>query len=115
MDALYYMSIIFREPWLILLVAAGTCAGVYVGAIPGLSGTIAVSLLVSFTFGWEQHIALAVMVGVYVGSVFGGSRSAILLNIPGAPAEVATCAPLVAGIARNFHSIDYLMLSLMGL
>ena len=146
------MAVFLREPWLIALVAAGTCAGVYVGAIPGLSGTMAVSLLVSFTFGWEQHSALAVMVGVYVGSVFGGSRSAILLNIPGAPAAVATaldgyalakqgrageamglatsqsvigtllgvlalatCAPLVAGIARNFHSIDYLMLSLMGL
>ena len=152
MEALSYMSVMFREPWLIALVAAGTCAGVYVGAIPGLSGTMAVSLLVSFTFGWEQHMALAVMVGVYVGSVFGGSRSAILLNIPGAPAAVATaldgyalakqgrageamglatsqsvigtllgvlalatCAPLVASIARNFHSIDYLMLSLMGL
>ena len=69
MSALYYMSVIFREPWLIALVAAGTCAGVYVGAIPGLSGTMAVSLLVSFTFGWEQHSALAVMVGVFVGSV----------------------------------------------
>ena len=77
MEALRYMSVIFTEPWLIALVAAGTCAGIYVGAIPGLSGTMAVSLLVSFTFGWEQHCALAVMVGVYVGSVFGGSRSAI--------------------------------------
>ena len=152
LEALSHMAVIFREPLLILYVAAGTCAGVYVGAIPGLSGTMAVSLLVSFTFGWEQHSALAVMVGVYVGSVFGGSRSAILLNIPGAPAAVATaldgyalakkgrageamglatsqsvigtllgvlalatCAPLVANIARNFHSIDYLMLSLMGL
>ena len=152
MEALSYMAVVFREPWLILLVAAGTCAGVYVGAIPGLSGTMAVSLLVSFTFGWETHSALAVMIGVFVGSVFGGSRSAILLNIPGAPAAVATsldgyqlakqgrageamglatsqsvigtllgvfalavCAPLVATLARNFHSVDYLMLSLMGL
>lgn len=152
MEALSYMAVVFREPWLILLVAAGTCAGVYVGAIPGLSGTMAVSLLVSFTFGWETHSALAVMIGVFVGSVFGGSRSAILLNIPGAPAAVATSldgyqlakqgrageamglatsqsvigtllgvfalvafAPAVAGLARNFHSVDYLMLSLMGL
>ena len=152
LEALSYMAVVFREPWLIALVAAGTCAGVYVGAIPGLSGTMAVSLLVSFTFGWETHSALAVMIGVFVGSVFGGSRSAILLNIPGAPAAVATaldgyalakkgrageamglatsqsvigtllgvlvlatCAPLVANLARNFHSIDYLILSLMGL
>lgn len=151
-EALSYLSIIFREPILLLMTALGTCAGVYVGAIPGLSGTMAVSLLVSFTFGWETHTALAVMIGVFVGAVFGGSRSAILLNIPGAPAAVATSldgyqlakqgrageamglattqsfigtllgvfvlcvfAPLVSKLALSFHSIDYLMLSLMGL
>ena len=68
MSALYYLSVIFREPLLILLVAAGTFAGVYVGAIPGLSGTMAVSLLVSFTYGWDTHSALAVMIGVFVGA-----------------------------------------------
>ncbi|MBR6208862.1 MAG: tripartite tricarboxylate transporter permease [Oscillospiraceae bacterium] len=152
MSVLYYLSVIFREPLLIALVAAGTCAGVYVGAIPGLSGTMAVSLLVSFTYGWSTHAALAVMIGVYVGAVFGGSRSAILLNIPGAPAAVATSldgyqlakkgrageamgmattqsvigtllgvvalavfAPAVAKLAMNFHSVDYLMLAIMGL
>ena len=90
MEALNYMLVMFREPLLILLVAIGTFVGIYIGAIPGLSGTMAVSLLVSFTFGWETHPALALMIGVFVGAVFGGSRSAILLNIPGAPAAVAT-------------------------
>lgn len=90
MEILNYLMIPLREPLLILLVAVGTCAGVYIGAIPGLSGTMAVSLLVSFTFGWETNSALALMVGIFVGTVFGGSRSAILLNIPGAPAAVAT-------------------------
>lgn len=87
---LEYLLIPIRQPFLILLVAAGTFAGIYVGAIPGLSATMAVSLLVSFTFGWPLYPALALMVGVFVGAVFGGSRSAILLNIPGAPAAVAT-------------------------
>ena len=151
-EILSYFSIVIKEPWLILFVGLGTGAGVYVGAIPGLSGTMAVSLLVSFTFGWETHRALALMIGVFVGAVFGGSRSAILLNIPGAPAAVATSldgyqlakkgrageamgiattqsfigtilgvfvlmifAPIVSKLALNFHSIDYLMLSLMGL
>ncbi|MBQ3180128.1 MAG: tripartite tricarboxylate transporter permease, partial [Firmicutes bacterium] len=80
----------FYEPVLILYVALGCFAGVYIGAIPGLSATMAVSLLVSFTFGWETHAALALMIGIFVGAVYGGSRSAILLNIPGAPAAVAT-------------------------
>jgi putative tricarboxylic transport membrane protein len=78
------------NPVLILFVAVGVFSGIYIGAIPGLSGTMAVSLLVSFTFGWETHRALALMIGVFIGAVYGGSRSAILLNIPGAPAAVAT-------------------------
>ncbi|MBF4694284.1 tripartite tricarboxylate transporter permease [Fusibacter sp. Q10-2] len=75
---------------LLILVSIGVLSGIYIGAIPGLSGTMAVSLLVSFTFGWETNPAIALMLGVFVGVVYGGSRSAVLLNIPGAPAAVAT-------------------------
>ena len=87
---LAYLMIPFHQPVMILLVALGTFVGIYVGAIPGLSGTMAVSLLVSLTFGWETNKAIALMIGVFIGAVYGGSRSAILLNIPGAPAAVAT-------------------------
>jgi len=85
-----YFFMAFVSPKLIFLIAAGTFAGIYVGAIPGLSVTMAVSILISFTFSWEVNDALALMVGVYCGGVYGGSRSAILLNIPGAPAAIAT-------------------------
>ncbi|NLK36174.1 MAG: C4-dicarboxylate ABC transporter permease [Gracilibacteraceae bacterium] len=78
------------HPELALLVAVGVFAGIYVGAIPGLSVTMAVSLLISFTFSWDTWPAIALMVGIFSGGVYGGSRSAILLNIPGAPAAIAT-------------------------
>ncbi len=78
------------NPHLMMLTAAGTLAGIYVGAIPGLSVTMAVSILISFTFSWDVNNALALMVGIYCGGVYGGSRTAILLNIPGAPAAIAT-------------------------
>ncbi len=78
------------NPSLMMLTAAGTLGGIYIGAIPGLSVTMAVSILISFTFSWEVNNALALMVGVYCGGVYGGSRTAILLNIPGAPAAIAT-------------------------
>ncbi len=71
-------------------IGIGTLVGLYVGAIPGLSVTMAVSLLISFTFSWDVQPALAVMVGIYTGGVYGGARSGILLNIPGAPAAVAS-------------------------
>ncbi|MDR2528604.1 MAG: tripartite tricarboxylate transporter permease [Synergistaceae bacterium] len=77
--------------WRIMgLLWAGVFAGIWVGAIPGLSGTMAVSLLISFTFSWEINDALALMCGVFVGAVYGGAITAILLNIPGAPAAIAT-------------------------
>jgi putative tricarboxylic transport membrane protein len=90
MEYLQYFLVPFTQPTLIGLVALGVFLGIYIGAIPGLSATMAVSLLVSFTFGWKTNSALALMMGIYVGTVYGGSRSAILLNIPGAPAAVAT-------------------------
>jgi putative tricarboxylic transport membrane protein len=80
----------FMSLGLIGWIAGGTLVGLYVGAIPGLSVTMAVSLLISFTFSWEVLPALAVMVGIYTGGVYGGARSGILLNIPGAPAAVAS-------------------------
>ena len=90
MDALGY----FFMPWLdwqmLLLTAMGTFAGIYIGAIPGLSVTMAVSILISFTFKWDVNHALALISGIYLGGVYGGSRSAILLNIPGAPSAIAT-------------------------
>jgi putative tricarboxylic transport membrane protein len=51
---------------------------------------MAVSILISFTFSWDVNPALALIAGIFTGGVYGGSRSAILLNIPGAPAAIAT-------------------------
>ncbi|SDS14825.1 tripartite tricarboxylate transporter permease [Pseudomonas oryzae] len=85
-----YLLMAWLDPQLLMLTALGTFAGIYIGAIPGLSVTMAVSILVSFTFSWEVNSALALIVGIFIGGVYGGSRSAILLNIPGAPSAVAT-------------------------
>lgn len=81
---------VFVQPQLFVLVAIGTFAGIYIGAIPGLSVTMAVSILISFTFSWDVLPAISLMVGIYMGGVYGGSRTAILLNIPGAPSAIAT-------------------------
>jgi len=89
-EALQYFSISWVSPELMFLTALGTFLGIYVGAIPGLSVTMAVSILISFTFSWDVNSALCLMVGVYMGGVYGGSRTAILLNIPGAPSAIAT-------------------------
>ncbi len=75
---------------LVLLTALGSLSGVIIGSLPGLSVTMATALLVSLTFSWPMEHALAMIIGVYSGGVFGGSISAVLLNIPGAPAALCT-------------------------
>ncbi|SDW44118.1 tripartite tricarboxylate transporter permease [Roseicitreum antarcticum] len=90
METLLAILVIFTQPQLLLLVGIGTFAGIYIGAIPGLSVTMAVSILISFTFSWDVFPAISLMVGIYMGGVYGGSRTAILLNIPGAPSAIAT-------------------------
>jgi len=89
-EILQHFFISWTDPQLVLLAAVGTFAGIYIGAIPGLSVTMAVSILISFTFKWPVNEALVLIVGIYLGGVYGGARSAILLNIPGAPAAIAT-------------------------
>ena len=90
MDILSNLLLPLTDLNLLFLIAAGTFAGIYVGALPGLSVTMAVAILISFTFSWEVYPALALMIGIYMGGVYGGSRTAILLNIPGGPSSIAT-------------------------
>lgn len=74
----------------LLFLLAGVSGGILVGALPGLTGTMAIALLVPFTYGLSAETALIMLGGVYVGAMYGGSISAILINTPGAPAAIAT-------------------------
>ena len=71
-------------------VIIGVLTGIVVGAMPGLSATMAISVLVPFTFGLEPLVALGLMAGIYNGAMYGGAIPAVLLRIPGTPAAVAT-------------------------
>lgn len=73
-----------------LFTVFGTFAGIIVGAIPGLTATMAVAVLTSLTFGMNDIDAIAMMLGVFVGGVYGGSISAILMKVPGTSSAVMT-------------------------
>ena len=77
-------------PDTLLYMAIATMAGIIIGALPGLTATMAVSLMVSLTYGMEARNALAILIALYLGGIYGGSRSAILLNVPGTPSSAAT-------------------------
>lgn len=74
----------------ILIVIAGTLAGIVVGILPGLGGPTGVALLLPFTFSMSPVNALLLLGGVYMGSSYGGSVTAVLLNAPGTEAAAAT-------------------------
>lgn len=74
----------------LLLIVAGVLIGIMVGVIPGLSATMAVVLLIPFTFQMTPVAAMSLLVVVYVGGVSGGALTAILIRMPGTPASVAT-------------------------
>ena len=72
------------------LAFSGVLAGIIIGALPGLSATMAVAILVPFTFALEPSSGLIVLGAIYTGAIFGGSWSAILINTPGTSAAAAT-------------------------
>ena len=72
------------------VLVAGSAGGLFFGAMPGLSPTMAVALLVPFTFYLPPATSLILLGAVYTSAVAGGSISAILLSIPGAPSSIAT-------------------------
>lgn len=74
----------------LLAMLVGTAAGIVVGAIPGLTATLAMALLLPFTYTMAPLTSLGMMAGIYNGSMYGGAIPAILLKIPGTPSAVAT-------------------------
>jgi putative tricarboxylic transport membrane protein len=71
-------------------VAWATLLGIIVGSLPGLTATMGVALLTTLTYSLDRDAAILALICMYVGAIYGGSRSAILLNIPGTPASAAT-------------------------
>lgn len=74
----------------LLILIVGVLLGIVVGALPGLTPTMGVALCIPFTFALPPVDGLMLLGGIYCGSVYGGSIPAIMFNVPGAPASVAT-------------------------
>src|ERR671913_578081 len=68
----------------------GTAAGIIGGALPGVTITMTIIVVLPFTFGLDPLQGLAAMTGVYVGGSAGGLVTAVLLGLPGTPSAIAT-------------------------
>ncbi len=71
-------------------ISAGLTVGMFVGAMPGLTTILAMSVLLPVSFKLEPMLGIPFLVGVYKGGIYGGSISAILVGIPGTGASIAT-------------------------
>ncbi|MGI6075539.1 MAG: tripartite tricarboxylate transporter permease [Pyramidobacter sp.] len=90
MEMIFEAARTLCAPAPLLAIFLGTVGGVIIGAIPGLTATMAVALLIPVTFGMDPVVGLSLMGGVYSGGMFGGAISSILLSTPGTPAAAAT-------------------------
>lgn len=77
-------------PFNLLMAVFGTTVGIVVGALPGLSGSTGIILLLPLVYRLDASAALILLCGLFCGSMYGGSIAAILLNTPGTPSATAT-------------------------
>ncbi len=80
----------FANPMMFVYSLFGVFVGIVFGALPGLTATMTIAVFIPFTFGVPAVQSFAFLLGLYSGAVYGGSVSAILINIPGTPSAIAT-------------------------
>ena len=81
---------VFSNPQVLLMTFIGALGGVLLGAIPGMTATMGVALLIPFSFGMDLIPSIGLLLGIYCGGMYGGSISAILIHAPGTPSAAAT-------------------------
>lgn len=69
---------------------SGVFFGLVLGALPGLTGTLGIALMLPFTYSMEPLTALVFLLSIYSGGLFGGAITAIMINTPGSPANIST-------------------------
>lgn len=78
------------SPWNLLYCFIGVLLGTAVGVLPGLGPTPTIAMLLPLTFGLPPVSALIMLAGIYYGAQYGGSTTAILINLPGESSSVVT-------------------------
>ena len=83
-----FLSLVGIMP--LLLIFVGVCIGILGGAIPGISPSMAVALLLPITYTMSATHAMLILMGIYIGANYGGSITAVSINTPGTPSATVT-------------------------
>lgn len=102
---------IFFQPVTIFATLIGTILGIIIGALPGLGAGIGMTLLLPLVFFFKPEIGLLLLTSLWMANNYGGSVSAILLNVPGTGGAIFTCLDGFP-IAQQGKSLTALGLSL---
>lgn len=89
-ELLHATAAILTDPVTMALAVVATLIGIILGALPGISSTMTLAVLLPFSFTMEPGNAMVFLLGAFYGSAWGGSISAILINIPGTPGSMLT-------------------------
>jgi putative tricarboxylic transport membrane protein len=85
------VATVIGDPISLLLIFVGTGIGIVFGAVPGLTATVAIAMMLPVTFNMTATLGISTLTSLYIGGISGGLISAILLNMPGTPSSIATC------------------------
>ena len=91
MSAYLSALMVCLQPINLLLIFAMVCLGIVFGAIPGLSATLGIALLLPVTFGLSTETSFVLLLSIWIGGVSGTFISAVLIGIPGSSSAIATC------------------------
>src|SRR4026209_385050 len=75
----------------ILYCFIGVLLGTLIGVLPGIGPTATIAMLLPITFALSPATSLIMLAGIYYGAQYGGSTTAILINLPGESSSVVTC------------------------
>ena len=89
----FFMSalLICLQPLNLILIIGVVTLGIIFGAIPGLSATLGIALLLPITFGLSTETSFIILLAMWIGGVSGTFISAVLIGIPGSSSAIATC------------------------
>lgn len=91
LQSLWGGCLVMFTPYNLLVILLGSMVGTVVGALPGLGPSAGLALMIPLTFTMNPSAGLALLMGVYMGCMFGGRITAILINTPGDAPAIVTC------------------------
>ncbi|WP_418507392.1 tripartite tricarboxylate transporter permease, partial [Dysosmobacter sp.] len=90
MEALMTALAYVLQPYHIGVIFFGTLIGILVGAMPGLSSIMGLSIMMPLTLSLEGNAGILMLLGIFCGAIYGGSITAILIKTPGTANSAAT-------------------------